>query len=372
MEKFASKVNIKEGLFTGLIASGFIIPLAISFAAVTGQGLFAVVLCCVVCAVFSVIGKSKGGFLMPDIRTIPIVLYIGAYFSSVEILICMLIAGLVFCFLKRRNTNIAISDEVKVALSLGVVLCATVMLTNIYFGIGAYAENAKEMLKAYGNLGFHPNFTGLLPGTITLFTMITYPFKFKTLSKKISPFFVTLAIPFLLNLLLNPNADLTSINESTVLIFGNITYPKSVIPIKIVSIILDSIYLGFYMYVLNNNEACSFGVANAFSFFPLKRTHENRTFNIISAITVIAVTLASTLIFPSILIRIPMHSIGSMLIVFAWQGVPYKLFKPAFAKKGKHIIIFILVAMFFIFDPTLAVMICIVCANDFNKQGEAK
>ena len=93
------------------------------------------------------------------------------------------IASIIYILLKKFLNERQSPDHIVAGISLGLCIGATILLTNSYFGIGATSATPLEMLKSYRSLGFHPHFMGLLTGTITLFTMITYPFKFKKLSK---------------------------------------------------------------------------------------------------------------------------------------------------------------------------------------------
>jgi MFS superfamily sulfate permease-like transporter len=87
------------------------------------------------------------------------------------------------------------------------------LLTTHYFGIGASGSNAKEMITSYLSLGFHPNWRGVLYGTIVMVIMITFPRKFKKLCKTISAPFIAVVITLILNLFLNPSYMVSAINE---------------------------------------------------------------------------------------------------------------------------------------------------------------
>ena len=56
---------------------------------------------------------------------------------------------------------------------LATALCVTVLFTTDYFGIGAVGKTPREMIASYLSLGFHPNWRGVLYGTIVMVIMIT-------------------------------------------------------------------------------------------------------------------------------------------------------------------------------------------------------
>ncbi len=366
MNNSPSKPNKKRELFSGLIACTYIIPLSAAFAAVTGQGLYGITLSTIICALFS--AKSKKGILIPDIRSIAILLCLSANLSQIGVFFAVAIGGLVFCLAKRIKPKVSLPPKTAVSLGLGLALSATILLTNIYFGIGAFGDSPKNMLEAYVHLGFHPNFTGLLTGTITLFLMITYPFKFKSLSKKVAPAFITLAIPFCLNLFLNPDKLFTNINEATMLTFEN-SSALSLLWFDAFKIVFGGISLGALSYITNIDESYSFGLAHILSPFTLTRV-SMKNYSIISALTVVAVMLITAFFTPEIYTRLPLHSIGAMLIVYSWQRVPFKLFKTAFSKTGKIIFILIICVVFIIIGPSYGVILCLAFA-DRIKEAEA-
>ncbi len=352
MEITAQKNNIKGEFLSGLIACGYIIPLSAAFASVTGQGLWAVLLCCAACALFSI--KNKNGILIPDIRFIALLLCFSYNIPQINLYISVISGGLLFCLAKKLNIRQTHTHEALTAISLCLAISSTVLLTNTYFGIGAFGGSTVEMLKAYRYLGFHPNFMGLLTGTITLFTMITYPFKFKKLSKYISPHFITLAIPFILNLFLNPDSTLTNIDEAAFLTFNN-TPSVSFELSDILETLAYSILIGEFLHFYNSNESYSLGVSHIFSPFPLRREEINN-YGVISAFIVLLITSATAIFIPEIYTRLPLHSIGAMLIVYAWQNVPYKYFKEVFKHKKRTIFVLISVILFFIFDSFFVIL----------------
>ncbi len=353
MEVTAHKNNIKGEFLSGLIACGYIIPLSAAFAAATGQGLWTILLCCAICALFSI--KNKNGILIPDIRSIALLLCFGFNIPQINLFISVMLGGLLFCSAKKLNIRKTHTPETLTAISLCLAISSTVLLTNTYFGIGAFGASTWEMLESYRYLGFHPNFMGLLTGTVTLFTMITYPFKFKKLSKYVSPYFITLAIPFILNLFLNPKPLLTNIDEAVFLTFEN-TPALSLDLSDILKTLAYGVLIGCFLYFCNSDEKILFGLSHIFSPFPLRREKINN-YGIFSAVIVILITSVTTVFFSEIYTRLPLHSIGAMLIVYVWQNVPYKYFKEVSKHKKRIIFILVFVVLFLILDSFFVILV---------------
>ncbi len=91
-------------------------------------------------------------------------------------------------------------------ISLFTALAVTILVTNTYFGIGASGSTVIEMLRTYRSLGFHPNWRGILYGTIVMVVMITFPRKFKKAKNIMNMAFAALLITFVLNLCLTPGS----------------------------------------------------------------------------------------------------------------------------------------------------------------------
>ncbi len=187
--------------------------------AVTGRGLFAFLICCIACFAFS--AKNKDSIFAPHAFLLLPLFY--SFSGGSELAGGLAVAGgaLFYLCLKKLAKSSPVPDFVISGMGLGIAVGVTALLTNAYFGIGANSFTPFDMLKEFRSLGFHPNFRGLFYGTITLFAMITYPFKFKKLNRYLPAAFVTLLIPYIFNLFLNPQRDLTTINESLSLVFAS-------------------------------------------------------------------------------------------------------------------------------------------------------
>ncbi len=142
-------------------------------------------------------------------------LFISGAFASFDVYIqCLIASFLTFLFTLVSDKINDYKDSVEFsALELSVPLYLTVLVTNDYFGIGAKGYTAVEMIKSYISFGFHPNWRGILYGTIVMVIMITLPRKFKTIfGKVISPALTALIITFVLNIFLIPNETVSPIH----------------------------------------------------------------------------------------------------------------------------------------------------------------
>ncbi len=360
------KHTIKQQLGFGFSALMLILPLSVCFSAVTGQGLLPVLICILWCTLISLLSK-KNIYAPTPLYIVPFffVCFGGSFFVA----LFSVSSGACLCALfSKKLKKIHTPDYVMSGAMLGLCLGATILLTNSYFGIGASGNTPFEILKSYRSLGFHPHFMGLLTGTITLFTMITYPFKFKKLNKHIPAPFVTLLIPFVLNLFLNPQKEYTAINEAVCLIPVTqfnlkdfvLSNSSSHIPVALQgALVFGIIFTGAAKHSENKlNGICSIAHTFPVTAYPTK------DFTFVSGCVVAIISTISIVFFPEIFSRLPLHSVGSMLIVFAWQSLPYKKIALIFKNKQNRafsIIGFVICTLSFVFlDAFTAVLICLV------------
>lgn len=345
MSSILSKSNMKTDILAGVTGAMLLGSYSLCAAASVGLGLWNVFFCIVICSVFS--AKLKNKIYAPDAFLLVPVHYVASECGNYYLPICI-IGGVAIYYLlsKAIKRNKRINSIIAWA-TLVLALVATVILTNHYFGIGASGSTAIEMLKSYRSLGFHPHFRGLLYGTITLFAMITYPFKFRKLNKTLPAEFMTLLIPLILNLFLNPEKELTTINE-----IDTFTYNKHIPPIpfgfseafektNILTIILGCLYIGFILFLRSSENNISRNTltnmaSTVVSFLPV-RQFDISGYSVVSAIVTILVSGAVIILFPNLLARIPMHCVGALLIVSAWQQVPYKNLSLLFKKSDKGV-----------------------------------
>lgn len=333
-EKQTTKADIMSGLTGALLLGAY----SLCAAASLGLGLWNVLFCVIICSLASV--KLKNKIYAPDAFLLIPAHYVVSECGIYYLPVCITVGVLFYLFLSKlikKNNRI---KSVIAWLTLILALVATVILTNLYFGIGSTGSTAIEMLKSYRSLGFHPNFRGLLYGTVTLFAMITYPFKFRRLNKKLPAEFMTLLIPLIMNLFLNPQKDLTTVNEisSFELPFN---FPGIPAEADFLTIIFGCIYFGFVLFLRSSEKDATqnayTNIVNGFIPFLPARQFDVTSYSLVSAITTIVVSIPIIFLFPDILARIPMHCVGALLIVSAWQQVPYKNLFLLFKKADKGV-----------------------------------
>ena len=374
MNKSILENKILKEITFGLTATMLTGAYSLCVCGVLGFDLWHVLFCSVICFLLSY--KAKKSIFSPDAFLLLPVLYMVSS-GAKNLLPVVAVAGTVIALLLSQILkNKVLPSYVFAGGGIGIAVVVTILLTNNYFGIGAFGTTALEMLKSYRSLGFHPDFRGLLYGTVTLFAMITYPFKFKKLNKFLPAEFMTLLVPLIMNLFLNPVKELTTINEIDSfksLSFSDLTYDFSLSGISssdIIVTIKSSVILGvlIYLYSAKNKETGNVHfLANCGSTFlsgvPV-RAFPIQSFSCVSLITAIISTVVTIVFFPNILSRIPMHCVGALLIVSAWQHVPYKKVAEAFKENViiALLITVISVAIFITTELFTAIIFCLLCA----------
>ena len=365
--------KLKE-IVSGLSASMLTGTYAICICGILGFDLWHVLFCTVICFMLSFEAKTK--LFSPDAFLLLPILYMVSSDAKKLLPVVAIVGTAIAVILSKVLKNKPIPSFAFAGGGIGIALVVTILLTNNYFGIGAFGATALDMLKTYRSLGFHPDFRGLLYGTVTLFAMITYPFKFKKLNKYLPAEFMTLLIPLVMNLFLNPVKELTTINEIdsfNALSFSDLAYDftlnsisASDITVAIKASVVSGVLIYLYSAKTNEKENLHF-LANASTTFvsglPV-RAFSIQSFTCVSLITAIISTVAVLVLFPDILSRIPMHCVGALLIVSAWQHVPYKKVAAAF-KENTVLALIMIIASVVIFVTTelfTATIFCMLCA----------
>lgn len=383
MNKLSEKHSVFNNIFAGFTGAALTGSYALCFCTAAGLGLIDAFFCTALCAFFSLALKNK--IFSPDAFLLVPTLFVATNADVSLMPLTVITAALVFLILQKFIARERIPDCVFAGVGLGLALAATVLLTNIYFGIGADGATPLEMLRSYRSHGFHPHFHGLLYGTITLFAMITYPFKFKKLNKYIPAEFITLFVPFILNLFLNPDKELTAINEADFLSrapFSSafITGFSDFEVFDIVTALTAGAVLGFFMLFYKRSDkrethglVAADVTCGAVCGIPV-RTFEINTFSPVSAVTMFAVSVVCVLFLPEYFDRIPAHSMGALLIVSAWQQTPFAEIAKVFKKKGIiNIICTVAIAAAFVFcDIFTAVTISAAFAVILRKPRGSK
>ena len=343
--------NIIHFLKATLYRLTFIFPLAFSFAVCFGMNGVIGVLFAAVAMIF--MPETKVSKIMPVYLSFMITGYaltahdLGTAFGAFIVCgILLILSSFFYQKIKKLITSPAVSGVM-----LATALTVTVLITTHYFGIGATGNNVREMIESYVSLGFHPNWRGVLYGTIVMVIMITFPRKFKSFSKTVSASFVAIVITLILNLFLNPPFMSSAINEIP---NGDI---RDVIPFILlrpdsladnfgaeklfaITAIGTALFVTSF-YAISSNEKTdnknylSSGIANGIIggaiSFPLPYGINKEKSSLLAGITA-AIIAALTLLFGNdILLRIPLHSCAVILIVGAWQSVKWGEIKKAFS-----------------------------------------
>ncbi len=273
-----------------------------------------------------------------------------------------------------------IPDTLNSGIMLAGALTATVHFTTYYFGIGATGENVSEMIKSYVSLGFHPNWRGVLYGTIVLVLMITFPRKFKEISKYLSAPFIALFFTLILNLFLNPSDMTTAITEisplSTEHFFDFISsgfHFKFNILSVINGIALFLLCAGSFsdynesekkdFIIYSGANLLSVGIFSLTLPYGLSKNKSTLAPRIISII----ILCVSFLIFRDYAERIPMHSCAVVIIVSAWENVKWAEIKKSFSKIPTTLSFMISFIISMITDIPTGIIITFIFAALFNK-----
>ncbi|MBQ6266812.1 MAG: hypothetical protein IJK64_03480 [Clostridia bacterium] len=217
------------------------------------------------------------------------------------------------------------------------VLTVTVLQTNVYFGIGASGATAMEMLRSYRSLGFHPNWRGILYGTIVMVVMITVPRKFKRFGKAFSSALLGLLIAFALNLLLIPNGLPRVIDE-----IGALSQPLSAAwrqfaetaqPMQPLGAVLFGVALWLSHLLcaaaLPDGQgqaatcAAPVNLVTAPGLLFLPACEKPRRARVIAAVLLLLLAGVSACTGYSVFGRLPCAACGVLLIVGAWQSVDW-------------------------------------------------
>lgn len=239
-----------------------------------------------------------------------------------------------------------ISPACTAGLMLAGALTVTVMQTNDYFAIGGEGNMIRDMLASYVSKGFHPNWRGVLYGTITMVILITFPRKFKKASLTVRPAFLALVFTLLLNLWLNPSYMPTSIKEigaigrPQLLTFDAIgaAGSKALITGLIcgAALWLQLLYLRLSDKDSERSDLVFGGVFNILisllpgAFLPTKPV---KKFKATAAALCFGAIMLALLFIPlaPYSARIPTASCAVVLIVGAWQSVKWGKLRAAFA-----------------------------------------
>lgn len=206
------KKSIKDIILKAIAILTAVIPFTLSWSVFTGFNHYGVIMIALILSLY--FAKTDSKKHMAVSAAFLIILFISTAFGNTAAFITLLIIGFIstICFILPNRFSLH-KNPVTAGVELATALTVTVLLTTYYFGIGASGNNVKDMISSYLSLGFHPNWRGVLYGTIVMVIMITFPRKFKRFCKVVKAPFIAIVVTLILNLFLNPPDMPTSISE---------------------------------------------------------------------------------------------------------------------------------------------------------------
>lgn len=361
-----------------------IFPLVLSMCVCAGMGTTAGVIFACTAVLFSARCEQKK--MMPVYASFLIAVYTlrmyGPSALSAAVIFCGIL--LIVSAPAHKKLNEYFRSPAIPSAMLATTLSITVLFTTDYFGIGATGEIPKTMIESYLSLGFHPNWRGVLYGTIVMVIMITFPRKFKNACKILNAAFIGIIATAFLNLWLNPSDMITAIKEVGTFSFED--YKNTfILPIASQpSSVLNGIMCGFALYFTvfysmsltsaDKKDYMLCGAANAAlgfitcSFLPSGINKKNYVSSFAAAI----ITGLFSFIFKDFIVRIPIHSCAVVLIVGAWNNVKLSELKNIF-KSIKGIVCFISVVLAYLFmgaayGTLITVILSVLYVKIFNKK----
>ena len=359
----------KNDLSAAFSCAAWTFSLALAFGVTSPFGAQAGIIGGIIACLIGINGRHK--ISAPNLAIFLIMLYAANDIGVGAAMISALAAGIIMLLISRLNITrkfLKISPVAVGAVSFALAIILCIIEVNFYFGIGVPQGTALFTLAAYKSFGFHSNWRGVLFGTITLVIMITYPIKFKKFSKKVPEGFAALVLTVLLNvLLLNPDVTHTYIDEigkfPTYLIpsFDNISFKglgtDSILPIIIYTVAIVSVYvmetlarerhpkdIKNALLLKGINSVVSPVLGGLPTSSEKKSCGETKLTNLYSAIIMVAFAF----IFHPVLERLPVATLGVIIIVLGWKSPSYKTMKKVFVT-SKHKILSIVLMFVLIF-----------------------
>ncbi len=382
MKEQQRKILAETGF--GLTAAGKIFFLSLAACSCLSMNVYFALAASIVFITASV--SLKNQILAPSAFLLVPVIFVAGTVGTGGLPLAVLCGSVLFLLLSLSPKALEFSPAVKAGAAIGLAFSVTALLTTYYFGIGATGAYTLEILKNYRYLGFHPNWRGVFYGTITLFAMITYPFKFKKLSKYLPAEVVSVLIPLALNLFLNPNGETTPILEvgalSDMKVLSGV---KAFLPIadfsafkeseNLVNVLKGAFALAAVFALYKPAEkrssvvsASASGVSSLLGGLPAQ-TSEILNYTPVSAVTALGASVLFAVFCPALIARIPLHSLAVVFIVSAWKEVSLKEVSPAFKKRDIFSIFsfFVCVLGFVLADVFTASLVCVLISVAFGR-----
>ena len=232
--------SIKDFAVKALAVLTAVIPFGLSVTIFTGFSIHSIIITALILILY--FSKTDSKKCMPLFAVFLAVMFISETFGADALFFALIAAAVVaLCyFFFEKNIRLR-SNPVTAGFELATALTVTVMLTTYYFGIGASGTTVKEMIASYLSLGFHPNWRGVLYGTIVMVIIITFPRKFKNFCKAVKAPFIAIIFTLLLNLFLNPSDMPTAISEINNFHLNSISFSLGLlgrIPVHSLAVIL--------------------------------------------------------------------------------------------------------------------------------------
>lgn len=360
-------------------------PLALSMGICAGTGAFSGIVFSFIAALFA--AKTEEKKMMPVYISLLIATYTFKSFGSCALSVAVVFSGILLIISAFAYDKIKVffqSPAVACAMLAG-ALCITILFTTDYFGIGATGISPREMIASYLSLGFHPNWRGVLYGTIVMVIMITFPRKFKKLSVTVNPAFIALVVTLLLNLFLNPSYMISAIKETGDLAFNDyksaVLLPIIIQPSSMVHGLISGIALYipcFFSLAMNESSKSDFlkiGITNAaLGFTTCSAVNSTlKKNNLAQGLTAAVLTAVLAFVFKDYIARIPVHSCAVVLIVGAWQSVKWSELKKVFTTPSGILCLLIIMGGYILLNAVYGTIIAFLCSVAYvilNKKLE--
>ncbi len=328
-----------EGVFDGLR----LFPLSLAVGVCSGLGFGGGVLCMGACTVF---GAVFGCSFLPQWWTLLPVFCVTFRFGAAAGGAASALAGVFAFFLSLMPDSLRgrLSHPAAAAgLVPAMAFLTTALQTNDYFGIGAVGGTLQEILADYVSRGFHPNWRGILYGTIAMVILITYPRKFKRLSQKISAPFAAVLVTFLLHLCLVPDAVHSPVGETGAFAWRSIASGSLLTGVSgsVLQIVLAALSLALLLTApLSASDSrklspallvCGAAGGAPFAMAAVRRPR---------LCVLIGGAVAAALFLCPGLSRMPVPTLAVILIVTAWQSLDHAAVKAAFTSGKTGIVLF--------------------------------
>ena len=348
--------KLKKDALGSLTAVGWIFPLALAFGSNSPFGAAAGIVGAIAACIIG--SGSPNRIPTPHVEVFAILIYAANTIGVPGAMLSCIIAGMLLLFVATIQFNKSFFKIPPAALGAVTFIVAAVLCiiqVNYYFGIGVPAGSAFETLVAYRSYGFHSNWRGVLYGTITLVIMITYPIKFKKLSRKVPAPAVALVLTTVLNLFLNPVAERTVIDEvgsfastPSFLLVGDISIfdvtPEKLLPSFIYAWALVVVLVADTLMKENQLSV----VRSSLAFKGLRSiicpVCDGMTVGDESSEGETRMIVLSILAHP-VIMRVPTATLAVIIICTAWKKVRFKVIKTAFKSSKKVFAILLFAAM---------------------------